>query len=77
MDCRLWGHTESDMSEATQQQQQHLLYNCKSVPLNPFHLFCPSPHSLPSGKDQLLLRFSQGLQSKLPISLIFDQRLLD
>ena len=22
MGCRLWGHTESDMSEATQQQQQ-------------------------------------------------------
>ena len=21
--CRLWGHTESDMTEATQQQQQH------------------------------------------------------
>ena len=23
--CRLWGHTESDMTEATQQQQQHHL----------------------------------------------------
>ena len=22
MGCRLWGHTESDMTEATQQQQQ-------------------------------------------------------
>ena len=49
MDCRLWGHTESDMSEATQQQQQHLLYNCKSVPLNPFHLFCPSSAKILTG----------------------------
>ena len=24
--CRLWGHTESDTTEATQQQQQELLY---------------------------------------------------
>ena len=25
--CRLWGHTESDMTEVTQQQQQQLLYS--------------------------------------------------
>ena len=25
MGCRLWGHTESDMTEATQQQQQSLV----------------------------------------------------
>jgi len=28
--CRLWGHTESDMTEATWQQQQHdSVYLCK------------------------------------------------
>ena len=26
--CRLWGRTESDTTEATQQQQQHCPYQC-------------------------------------------------
>ena len=28
VDCHLWGRTESDMTEATQQQQQWGLYHC-------------------------------------------------
>ena len=28
--CRLWGRTESDTTEATQQQQQHALVLCHS-----------------------------------------------
>ena len=26
MGCRLWGRTESDTTEATEQQQQHFVY---------------------------------------------------
>ena len=29
--CRLWDHTESDMTEATEQQQQHWLNNKESA----------------------------------------------
>ena len=32
MGCRLWGHTELDMTEATyQQQQQHIFFIYSSV----------------------------------------------
>ena len=37
--CRLWGHTESDTTEATQQQQRQLqystVYTTSSLPLPP------------------------------------------
>ena len=32
--CRLWGHTESDTTEATQQQQQQHKHACRCTYLN-------------------------------------------
>ena len=29
--CHLWGHTESDMTEVTQQQQQHTIFLVKHI----------------------------------------------
>ena len=34
MGCRLWGRTESDTTEATQQQQQQGLWGCKGLLLH-------------------------------------------
>ena len=34
MGCRLWGHTESDTTEATQQQQQEFLMYFGNEPLS-------------------------------------------
>ena len=46
--CRLWGHTESDMTEATQQQQQQALAGmggqseqCFGLPSSLSHCQCP------------------------------------
>ena len=54
--CRLWGRTESDMTEATQQQQQPVLYSrfllviyfiCSSEYISvPISQFIPPPHLL-------------------------------
>ena len=38
MDCRLWGHTESDMTEATQQQQQQQLYGKHYIDASYMHM---------------------------------------
>ena len=37
--CRLWGHTESDTTEATQQQQQCTEEQRQDGPFIPIHLF--------------------------------------
>ena len=34
MGCHLWGHTESDTTEATQQQQQQVALVVKNLPAN-------------------------------------------
>ena len=48
--CRLWGHTESDMTEATYQQQQqpYTHTNFRWVTLQPFPLGSPAPDKLRS-----------------------------
>ena len=49
--CRLWGRTQSDTTEATQQQQQHVYNRHRYVvvqSLSCVQLFChPMDHSLP------------------------------
>ena len=52
MDCRLWGCTESDMTEATQQQQQPCIWVQSIFPgprvLHPSQCgHCPSAHGTP------------------------------
>ena len=49
--CHLWGHTESDMTEATQQQQQQQLNLCGVL------LHIESFHCISVGKCRVLLRF--------------------
>ena len=42
--CRLWGRTESDMTEATQQQQQGcLMCKCDNVDETPGRVVAPNP----------------------------------
>ena len=53
VDCRLWDHTESDMTEVTQQQQQqvYMISNQESSWLKPsFDLVCIT--SLPKALNQ-------------------------
>ena len=42
--CCPWGRTESDVTEATQQQQQQCIYVNPSPPVPPTHLPLPCPH---------------------------------
>ena len=62
MGCRLWGCTESDMTEATQQQQQPLGYG-KTEKITPVITTSPSCQ-LTDIRDFLPFRF---WRSKLPV----------
>ena len=42
--CHLWGHTESDTTEATQQQQQHCHPNAPVQRPAIYNTFCPKEH---------------------------------
>ena len=58
--CRLWGRTESDTTEATQQQQQHFPKHCEGV-LKSLQ-YCPAVLLL-----ALVSRSSQQIQITLGI----------
>ena len=58
--CRLWGHTESDMTEATQQQQQQCIYVSPHLPIHPMS---PSPFDI-----QMFVLWVCVFISALPVS---------
>ena len=67
MGCRLWGHTESDTTEATSQQQQHL---SKSNPVSVYGPLLISKPCLYIGNYTIVSLYVSQLQGMFRLQFI-------